>query len=291
MKIVVTGAGGFSGSHIVPALLADGHHVTAVVGSTRGRLDPALDGDPFLSVVSGNLAAGVSLPTEIDVIVHTAARSPGPGVRDIDMVRDNVAATARLLDDTQKAGVGTFIYLSSLSIYGRIAGPTVDETTARVDPDAYGLTKYLGELMLRETTMRSLSIRLPGVLGPKSVRNWLTNVCEAASRDQPIAVYNPDVPFNNSMHINDLCTLIGHVIGRPDWSGHDAVTVGAAGMTTVRGAVQTVIDVTGSRSVIALKHSSQPGFTISSERASARYGYAPMLIDDMLRQFATENRG
>ena len=43
MDVVITGAGGFSGSHVVPALLKRGHRVTAVVRRTRGgRLDPAL---------------------------------------------------------------------------------------------------------------------------------------------------------------------------------------------------------------------------------------------------------
>src|SRR5262245_24162252 len=142
MHILVTGAGGFCGSHLVPALLGRGHRVTAVVGRTRGRLDPALDRNPGLTLIAGDLCGALPLPAPMDVVVHAAARSPAPGVSDTDMTRDNVAATARLIAYAQEAKARTFIYLSSLSIYGEIAGPVVDEGTPIVNPDVYGQTKH-----------------------------------------------------------------------------------------------------------------------------------------------------
>jgi UDP-glucose 4-epimerase len=290
MELVVTGAGGFSGCHLVATLLARGHKVTAVVGRSRGRLDPALDRNPALTVVAGDLAEALPLPARIGAIVHAAARSPAPGVRDADMIRDNVTATARLICYAREAGATTFIYLSSLSIYGDIAGPVVDEATPIVNPNLYGVTKHEGETMLRETPLRSLSLRLPGVLGRGSVRNWLTGVLHAAKRGQAIGLYNPDNEFNNAVHIDDLCKFVAELVGHPTWGGHDAITVGAAGMTTVRRAVETVVETLGSGSSIEVKEAPAPGFTISIERARAVYGYAPMNVESMIRQFATENR-
>jgi UDP-glucose 4-epimerase len=290
MELVVTGAGGFSGCHLIATLLARGHKVTAVVGRSRGRLDPALDRNPALTVVAGNLADALPLPARIGAVVHAAARSPAPGVRDADMIRDNVTATARLIRYAREAGATTFIYLSSLSIYGDIAGPVVDEATPIVNPNVYGVTKYEGEKMLRETSLRSLSIRLPGVLGRGSVRNWLTGVLHVAKRGQAIGLYNPDNEFNNAVHIDDLCKFVAELVGRPTWGGHDAITIGAAGMTTVRRAVEAIVETLGSESPIEVKAAPAPGFTISIERASAVYGYAPMNIESMIRQFATENR-
>jgi nucleoside-diphosphate-sugar epimerase len=290
VEIVVTGAGGFSGSHIVGTLLARGHMVTAVVGRSRGRLDAALDCNPALTVVSGDLAGTLPLPTRTEAIVHAAARSPAPGVRDAEMMRDNVTATARLIRYAREAGATTFIFLSSLSIYGNIVGPVVDETTSIVNPNVYGVTKYAGERMLRETPFRSLSIRLPGVLGRASVRNWLTGVLHAAKHGDTIALYNPENKFNNAIHINDLCGFAADIIENTRWSGHDAVTVSAAGMTTVRRAVETIIHTLRSQSPIEIKDAPVPGFTISIERARTLYGYAPMDIESTIRQFARENR-
>jgi nucleoside-diphosphate-sugar epimerase len=128
------------------------------------------------------------------------------------------------------------------------------------------VTKYQGEAMVREAPLRSLSIRLPGVIGRASVRNWLTGVVHAAKHGQTIALYNPEGPFNNAIHIDDLCRFTAHLVEHIGWNGHDAVTVGAAGLTTVRRAVETIIQTLGSRSPIVIKEATTPGFTISIER-------------------------
>ena len=290
MDVLVTGAGGFSGSHLVPALLARGHKVIAVTGRTRGRLEPDLDGNASLTVVAGDLSRPLHFPGRVDAVVHAAARSPARGVSNADLVRDNSLATKRLIDYAREAQAKTFIYLSSLSIYGDITGPVVDEETPIANPDEYGVTKYAGETMLRETPLRSLSIRLPGVIGPRSVRNWLTSVMEAAKSGRAIAIYNPQQPFNNAIHINDLCELTAGVLAADEWSGHDAVTVGAAGMTKVRRAVEILIQAFRSASLIEVKPAQKGAFTISSERACRRYGYRPMDIEKMLVRFAAENK-
>ena len=287
MDVVVTGAGGFSGSHIVSALSARGHRVIAVSGRTLGRLDPTL---PGVSVVTGDIAGELPLPRTIDAIVHAAARSPAPGVTDADMDHANIGGTTRMISYARTAGAATFIYLSSLSIYGAIDGPTVDEMTPIRNPDAYGISKYRGEEMLRlEATLRSLSIRLPGVIGPGSVRNWLTSVLDAAKKGREIACYNDLYPFNNAIYINDLCDLISGTLERPVWSGHHAVTVGAAGFVTVGHAIETIIEATHSRSKLLRKAEPRKSFTISNDRAMREFGYKPMEIERMLRRFVEDN--
>lgn len=290
MQLVVTGAGGFSGSHLVAKLLASGHEVIAVVGQNRSRLDALAPSHPRLSVVAGDLSGSLPLPARVEGIVHAAARSPVAGISTNSMVRDNVLATASLLDYAAAAGALTFIYLSTLSVYGEISVPVVDETTAIVNPDVYGMTKYLGEVMVRERQLRSLSIRLPGVLGPNSVRNWLTGVLVAAKQGRDIACYSPDAAFNNAIYISDLCDFVATLLAAPEWNGHQAVTVGAKGKTSVRRAVQIIIDTLGSRSAIRIADATRPSFVISSETAQ-RYGYRPMEMETMLMRFVRDNEG
>jgi UDP-glucose 4-epimerase len=290
VDIVVTGAGGFSGPHLVAALLARGHKVTAVAGRTLGRLDPGLQSHPALTVVTGDLAHALPLPARTDALVHAAARSPSLGVGVSDLVRDNACATARLVDYAKAAGARTFIYFSSLSIYGEVPGPVVDEKTPIVNPDVYGMTKYLGEMMVRElpAPARSMSIRLPGVLGPSSVRNWLTGVLAAVKEGRDVSCYNPEAAYNNAVHIDDLAKFVQQLLDDQSWDGHHAVTAGAAGMTTVRRALEIIIDTLGSRSAIRVHSAARPGFIISSQLA-LRFGYKPMQIEPMLAHFAREN--
>lgn len=291
MELVVTGAGGFSGSHLVSSLIASGHRVTAIVGRSVGRLDPGLIAHPALKLVRGELPDQLFLPSPVDAVIHAAARSPPPSIRASDLIRDNVNATARLVEYAVDSGAKKFIYLSSLSIYGEIKGPIVDETTAIINPDIYGMTKYLGEVLLREvgTSMHSLSIRLPGIIGRDPVRNWLTSVLKNAQAGAEIRVFNPDAPFNNAVHVQDLCRFVGRALEHA-WSGHDAVTIAAAGEISVRRAVETIIETLKSRSKLVVTESAKPSFLVSIAKARSIYGYEAMEIGAMLRKFASENQ-
>ena len=290
MHVLVTGAGGFSGAEITLGLLRRGHRVTAVVGSTRGRLSAGAEQLGALSVITGDLSLDITLPDGLDAIVHAAARSPMPGVTIDGLVRDNVLATQRLVLLAKRLGVRKFVYFSSLSIYGRIETPIVDEATPVLDPDAYGQTKRLGEelVVAGSDSLASLAIRLPGVIGRGSVRNWLTNVLVAAREGREIAVFNPDAPFNNAVHVADLCRFACDLMER-EWKGFDAVTIGAAGQTTVGEAVRLLVSAFGGRSRVRNEPAPKRSYLISSARACDRYGYHPMEITEMLRRFAAEN--
>jgi nucleoside-diphosphate-sugar epimerase len=292
-RVLLTGAGGFSGSAIATALLDRGHEVIAAVGRrSGGRLATAASGRPGLTVLYGDLAdSSFALPEDIGVVVHAAATSPASGITVADMVRDNVVATERLLRHAVRTGVESVIYLSSLSVYGDVAAPELDENTETCNPDAYGLTKRLGEEMLAALapSLRAVAIRLPGVLGRGAVRNWLTGVLAAAQAGRDIPVYNCAAPFNNAAHVDDVAAFINETIVDESWRGFAAFPIGAAGSITVGDAVMILINGTGAQSRMVDKGMRTPCFTISNRAALAR-GYRPREIADMLRRFVTENR-
>src|SRR5262245_24274408 len=119
LRVLVTGASGFTGAEVTRALLGRGAQVIACVGSGVGRLAGA-EALPGLRVIQGDLAGDLALPSQVDAVVHAAARSPAPGVSVDDMVRDNVFATRKLVEHAKSCGVRAFVYLSSLSVCGSI---------------------------------------------------------------------------------------------------------------------------------------------------------------------------
>lgn len=294
LHVLVTGAGGFSGAAMTMALLSRGYQVTAVTGSTRGALPPDAETRGDLSVLTGDLAAGLALPGDIDAIVHAAARSAWPGVSVDELVCSNVIATRHLIDHALRSAVRTFILFSSLSIHGRIQSSVVDPATPVVDPETYGLTKLLCEQMLAAAaasgSMRGLAMRLPGILGPGSVRNWMTTSLAAAREGRDITVFDPEAPFNNAVHIEDIAKFVDGLLKR-DWEGFVAGPLGAAGQTTAGAVARLLAEAGGRGSRVRVDSAPRQSYTISSDWASRGYGYAPMEITTMLQRFVAENPG
>jgi len=287
MRILLTGAGGFSGAHVLARLLGGGHRVTAVAGRrSLGRLSDTLLGNPKLTVLQGDLAGDLALPDQLDAVVHAAATSPASGIGTADFVRDNVVATLRLAKHARRAGVKKFIYFSSLSVFGRITTPSVDDLTPITDPDPYGATKLVGEQILADeaTHFSTIALRLPGVIGPLSVRNWLSTVLTKAQAGEAIELYNPGARFNNAVYIDDLAAFVITLLGN-DWHGFDVLTLGAAGESTIAEIVGAIVAGTGGRSMLRVLDVERPAFIISSRKAIDRYGYRPLSIDDMVARF------
>lgn len=288
--VLVTGAGGFSGASMTVALLSRGYRVTALLGSTRGALQSDAEARGDLAVLTGDLSTGLKLPADIDAIVHAAARSAWPGVSTDELVRSNVIGTRNLIRHGLNTGVSTFILFSSLSVHGTIQTAIVDQSTPVMNPQTYGLTKYLCEQMLAAVSgsMRGLAMRLPGVLGPGSVRNWMTTSLAAAREGRDITVFDPDAPFNNAVHIGDIANFVDGLIKR-DWDGFVAGPLGAAGQTTAGAVAQLLSKAGGRGSRVRVDPSPRQSYTISSDWASQGYGYAPMDISAMLQRFVAEN--
>ena len=112
-QVLVTGASGFLGSHVVRALVARGLSVTA-----HGRSASRLDFGPDVRVCQGDLA-NLPLLTEAatgcDAVVHCAALS-APWGDPREFVATNVAGTANLLTAARSAGVRRLVHISSPAV-------------------------------------------------------------------------------------------------------------------------------------------------------------------------------
>jgi len=289
MKVLITGARGFIGSALVGKLINDGHHVFACIGSSNSPISfKANKGN--LNILYGNLLSDIKMPSTIDAVVHAAAQSPTMDTSATSMLHNNIYLTDKLISYAKIAGAKRFIYLSSISVYGEIKAKTVLETTPIINPDFYGTTKRIGEQLLEAeaSSFSSVSIRLPGVIGPKSVRNWMTHVMHAARNGDMVLVYNPYEDFNNAAHVEDVGDFVSSLIST-EWHGSEVVNIGALGKIPVLEAMQIIVNGFGGRSEIIFEPSTKSSFTISSEKAVNEFRYKPMRIDAMLRRFVKEN--
>jgi nucleoside-diphosphate-sugar epimerase len=281
-RVLITGAGGFVGAHLTDELARRGFEV---LRARRPR--PAFGRDPrFLEL---DLAEPFELPAGVEAIVHAAATSPGPGISAARVVRDSVQATSNLLAAASRARVRSIVYLSSLSVYGRIDAPEVNEDTPRRDPDVYGSSKHVAEELMREHAARcpTLALRLPGVVGRGAARNWLARLLTALRAECDVEVFNPDARFNNAVHVAELSALVARVLEH-GWTGFDALTLGARGALPIRDVVARLAEHAGSGSRVLVQPAERSAFTISSQRAIERYGYVPSEIGALLKRWVSE---
>jgi nucleoside-diphosphate-sugar epimerase len=184
-----------------------------------------------------------------------------------------------------------FILLSSISVHGKVSEPVLNEHTPRTNPDAYGSTKYLCECALMEQPFASLSLRLPGVIGPGAhLRNWLPGIAAKLLRGDTINAYGLNGFFNNVVHVADVADFIGRTLpALAETRGHDAIILGAGGVITVREAIERLAKSMGNMTINwSSVHMDKRPFTLSSARAIQRWHYDPMEVGAMIDQYGRE---
>jgi nucleoside-diphosphate-sugar epimerase len=163
--VLVTGATGFVGGHLVDRLLASGATVAALARTPAKASSLIARG---VEIVPGDLTDTSALARACanrDVVYHVggtiAARN------EAEFLAVNEAGTARLVAAAETAGIRRFVLVSSLSVGGptRADRPLVGTETPN-PVTAYGRSKLAGERVVRGSKLSWTIVRPPAVYGP-----------------------------------------------------------------------------------------------------------------------------
>ena len=171
MKLLITGGTGFIGSRLAYSAVGAGHGVlvAGMVDTPATATNCEQLRQAGIEVRVGTIAELVQAREAlngVDVVVHLAAAQHEMNVPDSHFRQVNVEGTSRLLAAAKQAGVGRFVYGSTIGVYGVGNGP-VDESTPPAPTNVYGTTKLEAErLVLAETGIPVAVVRISEVYGP-----------------------------------------------------------------------------------------------------------------------------
>lgn len=177
-RILVTGATGFVGRHMVARLLAERSSLTLAVREITG-CPPSWCHRPDIRLVeTGDIETCANLEdalSGVSAVVHLAGLAHIPG-GDSQFMAANALATEKLAHASAQAGIRTFIHASSLSAITENTSTTdVDDQTDTVPSTPYGRSKRAAEAHvhgLSERGICSVSLRPPVIAGPDAKGNW-----------------------------------------------------------------------------------------------------------------------
>lgn len=176
---IVTGGGGFIGSHLVDRLLAEGRKVRVLDNFSVGRRKNLKQhtGNPALEIIEGDVADEALVSQIIkgaEHVFHLAARADiVPSIQEPrDYFRSNVDGTFSVLQAAREHGIKRLVYVASSSCYG-IPDAYPTRETAEIRPQyPYALTKYLGEELVMHWAqvykLPAVSVRFFNIYGPRA---------------------------------------------------------------------------------------------------------------------------
>jgi UDP-glucuronate 4-epimerase len=292
MRILVTGAAGFIGSHLSERLLRAGHRVAGIDCFT-----PYYDRATKTRNAAPAVALGLELheidlaqdPLEAlcadaEVIFHAAAQ---PGISAdtpfADYLRNNVVATHRLVEAAaQSPQLRLFVNLATSSIYGSDA--TGPETAVPRPTSYYGVTKLAAEQLVlaeqREHGLPACSLRLFSVYGPRERPEKLfPRLIRCIAEEKPFPLYGDAEQHTRSFtYVDDVVEGMLACIPSAERLVGEIVNIGSAIQKSTAEAIAIVEGLMGRR----VQRDPRPRRTGDQQdtradvaKAQALLGYAP----------------
>jgi UDP-glucose 4-epimerase len=206
VKVLVTGAGGFIGRHLV-VHLSNQHEVYA----TARNSTPGAPVNAF-SRIEIDLAQPLDtrvLPARIDVIIHLAQANVLFPEAANELFAVNTNSTQQLLDYGRRAGARQFILASTGDVYGERFG-----LCREADPAApskyYGLTKHIAEMLVRSYAgyFQSSIMRLFRPYGPDQTARLIPNLASSIGQGRAVRLDKDDRPRMTPIYIDDVIHAI-----------------------------------------------------------------------------------
>jgi UDP-glucose 4-epimerase len=198
MRILITGAAGFIGSHLAYALLDEGHSITGVDDLSTGRQANYPAQEAFFE---GDIRESVP-QDDWDVIYHCAAsyKDRSDWERDASV---NVLGTINVVREAQRSKA-KLIYFQTSLCYGPNPASPIDLLAPLAPVGSYAVSKTAGEAYIRDSGVEWVSLRLANIYGPRNLSGPIPTFYKRLSEGQPCTVVDSRRDF---VYIDDLVRI------------------------------------------------------------------------------------
>jgi len=276
MRILITGAAGFLGSHLCERFIAEGHYVIGMDNFITGNIDnlTCLSGNPNFLFIRHDVANFIFVPGKIDAVLHFASpASPNP---------TSPYGYTNLPIQTMKAGaLGThntlgvarshnarYLLASTSEIYGDpLEHPQNENYWGHVDPigirSVYDEAKRFAEaLTMAYHRYHGINTRIARIFNTYGPRMHLDdgrvvpNFIQQALRCDPITVYGDGSQTRSFCYVSDLVDGIYRLLLSDE---HNPVNIGNPNEITILELAQIINEIICNKAEIILKPASRLG--------------------------------
>lgn len=291
MRVLVTGGGGFIGSHLAARLVTDGHDVRVLDNFATGRRSniDAIGGD--VELVEGDIQSYERAHNAVrgcEIVFHQAALPSVPrSIQDpLTSNATNVIGTLNILLAARDEGVRRVVCASSSSVYG--ANPTLpkQEDMATLPISPYATAKLAGEGYCRSFGvgygLETVALRYFNVFGARQdptsqyaavIPNFITALLDG----KPVTIFGDGEQSRDFTHVDNVVQANLLAVDAPDVSGR-VFNIAYGQKVTLNELVTELQELIGTEAetiYLPRRPGDVPHSLASLERARSELGYEP----------------
>jgi UDP-N-acetylglucosamine/UDP-N-acetyl-alpha-D-glucosaminouronate 4-epimerase len=288
---VVTGGGGFIGSHIVEELVHRNQTVRVIDNFSTGRRENIKEFDGNIELIEQDIANAPDLARYLrgaDYVIHQAAIPSVPKsiIQPVPSHHANVTGTFNLLLAARDAGVKRVVYASSSSLYGDSITLPKHEGMMPNPLSPYGAQKLFGEMYCQVFTrtygLETASLRYFNVFGPRQdpssqYSGVLSLFITAVLQGRQPTIYGDGLQSRDFTYVKNVVDANLLACTAPGIAG-EAFNVACGDRITVNSTLQLINKITGT-DINPIYGDPRPGDIKHSQadirKAQTKLGYNP----------------